>query len=244
MSQSEKEAIMARINNSNVIPPVFSEEVLTLSLYSMNLRMRNISRRHALTNSLDAATQSYCDSAKQKDVMYARVHSAGEVKLLAEAHKNRNAPTRLMVELVVGEEERAKLEAMKSDMLERMEIAKDVLNPNDLFIVSKEKSMQEIKDSLSSKEGDKERKIVIVDLYKEGRTQNEVPDNGILMEYEDIASSYVYDAALEAIAKPEEKEPVLSDRNKKIRNWYKAKKIDTEQLRNEIICYDKVLMDA
>jgi len=179
----------------------------------------------------------------------------GELKLLAEAHRDRmnrakkiNAnmvPLKLIVRLTVTPEERSRIEKNIPGLLEQMAI-NDVLSETDIKLIDKTAADSATAESLCKDlegSGYEPAQIAVVDRVRPERDEKDLPEGVIFMEYEDaIATPYHYDAAIEAMSKPDQ--PVLFDRYKK---WFRIKpvqKVDLDQLRRELDQYQVVLMAA
>jgi hypothetical protein len=234
------------------IPGIRSLRTSEVSIY--NLRMTERARQDSTFSLLPSEVVAAV--TKDKRAISMRADSLGELKLLAEAHRNRMnlakklnkgaAVVKLQVRLTVKAGEKEKINGSTiQHVLELMEID-DVLKPQDVMLVDELQadlvSLHDIRNSLVS-QGYRSQDIAIVDRVNEERTDNDIPAGTKLVEYEDAyVTSYHYDAALEAIANPEH--PALYDTFK---TWFRIKKIDKinfNELRDEIEQYQKVLIAA
>ncbi|MGB3082799.1 MAG: HEAT repeat domain-containing protein [Candidatus Omnitrophota bacterium] len=228
-----------------------------------NLRMARRASRMIDGYSLEEETKSYISEKKEKGIMSVRADSLGEVKLLAEAHRIRmnlarrkpgTEPVKLSIRLAVSEEDYDMIkEATIQGLLEEMSID-DVLKAKDVILVRKEEAdkmgAKAIYEELKSRyENVDEKDVVIVDRTRDDR--KEEVEGVIVLEYSGLATSRVYDIALELMAHAG-KDAGLEDKVEELHNmgslyWYRLDNItpvDTEELRHEIEQYHKVLIRA
>jgi hypothetical protein len=240
MPDAERAHIIDRL--ANVMPRVSAEGLTSLSLYSMNMRMSSIHNSYAVSHKKQAVIAGL---SNDDDLKIAVIHSAAEIKLLAEAHRGRKGS--LKIALVPTEEEKAR--GLDIATILKMEEVDDVLNPEDVMVADETTTLSQIKTELRKsfrqEKGHAPKRIAIADRVAPSREKDSVPKDIIFMEYEQVAGMHVYYALCEAIAKPEEPNHITIERSAK--GWFKVKKIDRidyEQLRNEIEAYEKVLMAA
>ncbi|MGB2662016.1 MAG: hypothetical protein WBD04_06500, partial [Candidatus Omnitrophota bacterium] len=228
-----------------------------------NLRMTRRASRMIDGYGLKKETKSYISKKKEKGIMSVRADSLGEVKLLAEAHRTRmnlakrkpgTEPVKLSIRLAVSEEDYDMIkEATIQGLLEEMSID-DVLKAKDVILVRKEEAdkmgAKAIYEELKSRyENVDEKDVVIVDRTRDDR--KEEVEGVIVLEYSGLATSRVYDIALELMAHAG-KDAGLEDKVEELHNmgslyWYRLDNItpvDTEELRHEIEQYHKVLIRA
>ena len=239
MTDKEREAIVRRFER--VIPRIASEEMATMSLYSMNIRMRTAVHSYASHHRLDAA---FADESRESDLKIAVVHSAAEVKPLVEAHRGKKGF--LGVALIPTEEE-AKKGITKEGILRSEEID-DMPGSMELMIVDKSMTLAHLKDifagTAAEKTGRAVGRIAMADRSDDSRTANDIPQGVTFLEYEDFAGPHVYYALCEAVTKPEDTDHLTIEWLAK-KGWFRViKRVDLEQLRREIEQYEKVLVAA
>ncbi|MCK4463335.1 MAG: hypothetical protein KAU58_03385, partial [Candidatus Omnitrophica bacterium] len=126
----------------------------------------------------------------------------------------------------------------------------DVLDVDDLILIN-----ESMKDALSVKDiyneyidhsKYKKENIAIVDVIRNQRSIDDIPDGIVFMEYEGMATSGVYDATLELIShRPSDPRiPGLERYRKWFRFLPRIKPADMELIREEMEQYKKVLMAA
>ncbi|MGB2599879.1 MAG: hypothetical protein WBC99_05505, partial [Candidatus Omnitrophota bacterium] len=240
------ENILQRI--AKRIPVIRSLRASELSVY--NLRMVN-SARTMTVSPLTAHAYGYLKSEKGKNVISIRAKSAGEAKLLAEAHKRRmeqagytdpeDYPVRLQIRL-------SKKEAMDKTGQELAEMMKiDEL----CELVVDDKTAKEVYKELSSQYSPE--RIAIIDEYNETRKDKGLPEDVLYMEYRDeFATPEAYDLALEVISRRDDQaelERYLEEAgiDSKGGMWFvlpKAERINPDELREELRRYRKALIRA
>jgi hypothetical protein len=151
---------------------------------------------------------------------------------------------KLKVRLAAAPEDMQKLESGMEHLLERMGID-DVVSPEDVTVEDRSapKTPLAMLGELSGSLEYKPEHVTIVDRIDKNRTEGDIAPGCVFLEYEDeFVTAHHYDAAIEAMTKPED--PVFSDRFK---NWFRIKpveKFDFESLRREIERYAEVMMAA
>jgi hypothetical protein len=252
----ELRGILSKV--SGVLSNTVSKELLTSSIYTMNIRMKNIAGRIVALHEPTDAIESRFRTHKGKTVISITADSLGEVKMLAEAHRERirfaiklnpNCATiRLQIRLTVSEKDKKEInEKTKEHLLEKMGI-NDVLIADDLILADEDTitSPNEIYAEFKADEFE-DRNIAIVEKFRNDRDKDEVPDEAVFVEYKGLATPRVYDAALELLASKYENRAFGLKKLDENKNWYllpEAEEIETEELRNELMRYREALIRA
>jgi hypothetical protein len=238
---------------SPLLPKIASRKLMEKDIY--NLRMESLARQIPQMDRDDLGRAMKSIASQKEKILSVRVGSLGELKLLAEAHRakmkagryeaKQRIPLKLHVRMAVGLADKASIEASLPKILADMDI-EDILKPDSIEVLSREeanaKTVSGIVDSLRGK-GFANNSIAVVDRSKSEMQERDMPEGVLFMEYEDdVFTPYHYDAAIEAMSKPET--PLLSDR---YRNWFRirpVKRTDLEQLRREMDHYQVIMMSA
>lgn len=242
------------------IPGIRSLLTSETSVY--NLRMTNNTKQHSALARL--SDKAILNVTRDKKAVSMRADSLGELKMLAEEHRNKMhlakilndkfVPVKLEIRLTVTADIRKEISdpvnqnMISLDELKRMEID-DVLRPEDVTLLNQHEadivSIRDIYDRLTSK-GYSPEDIAVVDRVNEERQAYDIPDGIKMIEYEDeYATAYHYDAALEVLSNTDKPTLFVIDASRK--NWFRIKKIDKidfNELRKEIERYEKVLIAA
>lgn len=212
MTSERLESAMKRL--SGLLNPTASMDTLRFSAY--NLRMANTARRIMTQNPLTKQAWSNITQNKTPKVMTVGIRSLGELKMLAEAHKERMAlalkkqakPIKLHVRLMVKDAgTRDQIRENKREILMRMNIYNTVLEPDDLTVFVEEDTPDIETIFETCKERYDTEKITIVDHLDEQRELSGAAEDLLqriaLIEYEDdILTPYVYDEAIKLINRP------------------------------------------
>jgi hypothetical protein len=257
-SEEELQDMLSRV--SGVLSNTVSKELFSLSVCNMNMRMKNITEKVLAFHEPTDMLESHLKNHKGKSVISITAGSLGEVKMLAEAHRQRMrfakklnpncATVRLHVRLVVGEEDKETINnGTKAYLIERMGVD-DVLTVDDLVLVDEgvAVSPDEVYSSFKT-ENFEDVNIAIVDKFKQDRNAEKVPQEVVFMEYDGLATPRVYDAALELLAHRKDNYTFeLRGVNKdRFDHWYflpRAEEIETEELRNELMRYKQAITAA
>lgn len=242
------------------IPGIRSLLTSETSVY--NLRMANNTKQHSAIARL--SDKAVLNVTSEKKAVSMRADSLGELKMLAEEHRNKMhlakilndkfVPVKLEIRLTVTADIRKEISdpanqnMISLDELKRMEID-DVLRPEDVTLLNQHEadivSIRDIYDRLISK-GYRPEDMAVVDRVNKERQAYDIPDGVKMIEYEDeYATAYHYDAALEVLSNTDEPTLFVIDASRK--NWFRIKKIDKidfNELRKEIERYEKVLIAA
>jgi hypothetical protein len=248
MDKARLERVALQLNR--MLAPAASYDLLNQSAY--NLRMTAVARQTMEFSGISKET--ILNAADQKRVISVRADTLAELKMLAEAHRDRmslarnpdkgSIPVKLEVRLAVSENERRAIEKDLPSLLERMGVA-EILSADDVILVKSEEaeSVKAIYERLAATEKIQKENIVVVDRAREGREGSDIPEGAAFIEYTDkFITSYHYDAILDAIARPND--PALSDKYKRWLRIRPIEVIDFDQLQREVEQYQKVLMAA
>jgi len=239
------------------IPSIRSMRTSELSVY--NMRMTRIARNTSL-QSFTPKTEGYLKEAREPHIVSIAANSLGELKFLAEAHRERMslarrldpkaAPITLQVRLAVREADSLKINNnTKQSLLKRMEID-DIVDVDKLILINETEkealTTQDIYNRFIDKTKYKAENVAIVDTVKEERALGTIPQGIVFMEYEGIATSQVYDVILELLAHKTEA-PAISGLER-YREWFRflprIAQADMDRIRKEMEQYKKVLMAA
>ncbi|MCK4462702.1 MAG: hypothetical protein KAU58_00130, partial [Candidatus Omnitrophica bacterium] len=260
MDSSRVRVLQERL--TKVLPPIVSRNLATLSVFSMNTRMTNITRNMTNSLKLTEVTSKHIKS-NQEEVISIGVNSLGEVKMLAETHrdmieKHRGATFgKLQIRLTVHKGEESKInESTKQRLLKRMEID-DILSVNDLVLVSEEEAkrltLSEIYEKYLKTNGYDKERIAIADSLRKYRTltpdDKKLLNSVLFMEYEGIATPHAYYVLLELKAHKHTenmKEFNIQQSNKVLLHFIlpRIKGINTEQIRGEYRRYSEIAVAA
>jgi len=239
------------------LPPIVLMNLAGINLY--NMRMRYIAKKTTKPEGLSAATEDYIENRiKDQHIMSVKANSPAEMKLIAEAHRERmrgrrrldpsnpkSSPVRLQVRLRVDDAEKGLLtDRTKQELIRTMGL-EDVLLPEDLILVYEDETASEIYKSIQAQYNTEH--IAIVESFKENRVIEELPGEAVFVEYKGTATGRTYDLALELLAqKPIDPIPGVDMEVKGMR-WYLIEEtpdINTEEVANEVWWYNKTIKEA
>ncbi|MCX5666744.1 MAG: phosphotransferase [Candidatus Omnitrophica bacterium] len=254
-SREELLNILARL--SRVLRPAVAERMLGLDAY--NSRMTAIARKIAVPGLTPEAVNAI-RHPQAKYIVNMRADSEGELKLLAEEHRSKmklsdgkEPPVRMQVRFVVEDSARkAKLDnaEAKASLLKAAGIDDAIKDLDDLIVLTREEaaalSVRDIYSRYVPAEYEMKR-VAIIDSVKAARQGEDLLDDIVFMEYEDIATPVVYDAAIELLSRgpgvgtpPPGFDLRISERGR----WFilpKVRRVDYNMLRDEIERYSEII---
>ncbi len=193
---------------STLISPIASQKLTTLSIY--NMRMTSIARQTSIKLSPETLDYPKDEEAPERALLV-RTNSLGELKMIAEEHRYRK-PKKLRLKIMLAVADEKELEELSNkevlqNMLEKMDIDSDILNIDDIEIMTKAKadglSIRDMRNSeLLAKYTDEN--IGILDIKRDGREKDrDLLKKTVFAEYDTIVTAEDYDRTVEHMAKKE-----------------------------------------
>jgi len=261
-TQRDAKVKLRQFIKENITYPVMMSEIHDLSLYNLNLT--STADRIMSLRDLTVKTKDALDNERIDGKMLLRADSLGELKMLAETHRARMAKgVKVHVRLVLDDKEASMLKEGNNlaNTLKNMEI--DDLTSDGKFGVTvltrKEANSQTLRGMYDNyAAGYTADQVAIADSVKSrAAREKDILDEGlILMEYEGLATTEVYDMMLELMAHRNDTEQEKAAFIEMMKNvgldigkegWFvfkPAAPIDPEQLREEIEQYHAIMIAA